>query len=136
MPQKSPRTLNVFRHLLVRIGSSATAWFTASFQQPVSHCGCTRLSRGPLDIVLPMTAWSEEPPPRGFQKLLDNSGLIPIFGVKEQWFQWSIVLECGGQAAFHSDIPIQNQVITFPTKNRQSGANREGSRPPQRRTDR
>jgi hypothetical protein len=30
---------------------------------------------------------SEEPPPRGFRKLLDNSRLIPIFVVKEQWSQ-------------------------------------------------
>jgi hypothetical protein len=56
--------------------------------------------------------WSEEPPPRGFLKLLDNSRLIPIFGVKEQWFQWSIVLECGGQAAFHSDLLSGNQPLT------------------------
>ena len=50
--------------------------------------------------------WSEEPPPPGFLILLDNSRLIPIFGVKEQWFQWSIVLECGGQAAFRSYLSI------------------------------
>ena len=31
--------------------------------------------------------WSEEPPPAGFHKLLDNSRLIPIFAVKEQWFR-------------------------------------------------
>jgi hypothetical protein len=31
--------------------------------------------------------WSEEPPPRGLRKMLDNSRLIPIFGVKEQWFR-------------------------------------------------
>jgi len=31
--------------------------------------------------------WSEEPPPRGFAKLLDNSRLMPIFRIKEQWFQ-------------------------------------------------
>jgi hypothetical protein len=31
--------------------------------------------------------WSEEPPPRGLRKMLDNLRLIPIFGVKEQWFR-------------------------------------------------
>ncbi len=53
----------------------------------------------PAEVAQLVEQWSEEPPPRGFRKLLDNSRLIPIFGVKEQWSQWSIVLECGGQVA-------------------------------------
>jgi hypothetical protein len=71
----------------------------------------------PAEVAQLVEQWSEEPPPRGCAKLLDNLRLIPIFGVKEQWFQWSIVLECGGQVALISNDQIQNQVITFPTTN-------------------
>jgi len=61
-------------------------WCLTSAGDPKSRPAFGRIGF-PAEVAQLVEQWSEEPPPRGFQRLLDNSRLIPIFGVKEQWFQ-------------------------------------------------